>query len=236
MNGWETFKVGAAITGTILVMFGLHGVASFVFPETYLAVPAYKVAGVNEPAVDLVALQRSWPAGMRAQGGRATVRGFMANIETVKVAAPAEATPTPAAPAPQVDLGTLLAAADVTKGQQTAQVCTSCHTFEQGGADRTGPSLWGVVGRNVGSHPGFAYSDALKAQSGPWTYERLDHWLTNPAKAVPGTKMGFAGIHNPQDRANVIAYLSTLGASRIPFPKPEKTKTAESASPAAKAG
>ena len=104
------------------------------------------------------------------------------------------------------------------------------HTFEQGGPDRTGPNLWGIVGRNVASHKPFTYSSAFSAQTGAWTYERLDHYLTNPAKAVPGNKMGFAGLRKPEDRANVIAFLSTLSTSRVPFPKPEKPKVVEAAS------
>jgi cytochrome c len=220
MNTWERLKIGAAITGTVLVFLVIHWITDLVFPETYVAAQGYKVAGVSEPAVDLASLQRSWPAGLRQQGGRANVRDFMKNIEKVSVPRSAEESPAVAAPAPQVDLGTALAAADVAKGRQTAQVCTSCHTFDQGGQDRTGPSLWGIVGRNVASRKTFTYSGAFAAQTGSWTYERLDRWLANPAKAVPGTKMAFAGLHNAQDRANVIAFLSTLGASPVPFPKP----------------
>lgn len=221
MDGWEKLKIGAAGAGTVALIVVLRGVTGLVYPQTYLAQPAYKVPGVNEPAVDLVALQRSWPAGLSQQGGGANVRHYMDNIEKVSVASSAEAPAAAAAPAPQLDLGTLLAQADVAKGKQTAQVCTSCHSFDQSGQDRTGPGLWGVVGRTVASHPAFAYSSAFKAQTGAWTYERLDHYLANPAKVVPGNKMAFAGLRRPQDRANVIAYLSTLSASPVPFPKPE---------------
>jgi cytochrome c len=158
----------------------------------------------------------------------------MGNIQNVVVPASAEATQPAAAPPPPVDLGTALAAADAKKGQQTAQVCTSCHSFEQG-QDRVGPSLWGVVGRNVASRPTFKYSAAFAAQTGNWTYERLDHYLTNPAKAIPGNKMGFAGLRRPEDRANVLAYLRTLSASPVPFPKPAapKVASAEKSAPAA---
>jgi cytochrome c len=229
MDTWEKLKIGAAIAGTALVFLILDGVTNRVFPEKYVVRPAYKVNGVSELAVDLASLQRSWPGGLRQQGGRANVREFMSNIESVSVPRSAEAPPALAAPEPQVDLGTLLASADPQKGQQTAQVCASCHSFDQG-QDRTGPSLWGVVGRNVASRPGFQYSSAFAAQTGAWTYDRLDHWLANPAKAVPGTKMAFAGLRKAEDRANVLAYLRTLSASPVPFPKAEKaapTKTAE---------
>ncbi|CAN7522598.1 cytochrome c family protein [Phenylobacterium sp. LjRoot219] len=227
MGGWEKLKFGAAFTGTALVIWALHGLTGLVYPETYLAEPAYKVAGVSEPPVDLGSLQRSWPAGLSGPDGRATLRGYMGNIEKAVVPASPEGPPGLAAPAPQIDLATALAAADVAKGQQTAKVCASCHTFDQGGQDRTGPGLWGVVGRDVAGHGAFAYSGAMKAQAGSWTYERLDAYLTNPAKAVPGNKMAFNGLRRVQDRANVIAYLSTLSASPVPFPKPDKPKISE---------
>jgi cytochrome c len=228
MNTWERLKIGIAIAGAALVFAVIYAMAGIAFPETYAVRQGYKVPGVSEPGVDLASLQRSWPEGLRVQGGRATVRGYMSNIEKVTVPRSEEAAPS-LAPAPPVDLGTLLAAADPAKGQQTAQVCTSCHTFDQGGQDRMGPGLWGVVGRGVATHPGFKYSGAFAAQTGNWTYERLDHYLTNPAKDIPGNRMGFAGLRRPQDRANVIAYLSTLSASPIPFPKPEKPKPIETA-------
>lgn len=220
MDGWEKLKFGGAIAGVAFVMLGIRGLTDLVFPETHLAVPAYKVAGVNEQAVDLAALQRTWPAGLRQQGGGRQLRAYMSNIEKVAVPTSVGGAAVVAAPAPQIDLATALAAADVEKGRKSAQVCTSCHTFDQGGQDRTGPGLWGVVGRDVASRPGFAYSSAMSAQGGDWTYERLDHYLAAPAKAVPGTKMAFAGIRKPQDRANVIAFLSTLSPSPAPFPKP----------------
>ena len=225
MDTWEKLKIGAAVMGTVLVLAVIPWSADLVFPETYVARPGYKVAGVSEQAVDLASLQRSWPAGLGEQGGRANIRDYMVNIEKVSIPRSAEA-PAFATPAPQLDLGTLLAAANAEKGRQTAVVCTSCHSFEQG-QDRIGPSLWGVVGRPVASRKTFQYSSAFAAQTGAWTYERLDHYLTNPAKAVPGNKMGFAGLRRPEDRANVLAFLRTLSASPVPFPKPETAKIAE---------
>ncbi len=224
MDGWERLKIGAAGTGTVLVIFVLRWISDLVFPETYVATPAYRVPGVSVPVVDLASLQRSWPAGVSEQGGHAKLRDYMTNIEKVAVPRSAEAPPALAAPAPQVDLPTALAAADVEKGRQTARVCTSCHTFEQGGQDRTGPNLWGIVGRGVASRGTFTYSSAFAAQTGSWTYERLDHYLTSPAKAVPGNKMAFAGLRRAEDRANVLAFLRTLSASPVPFPKAEKSK------------
>lgn len=226
MDTWERTKFAIAIVGTALAFPVLHWVTDAAFPEAHIARAGYKVADVTELPVDLAALQRSWPAGLSGQGGRSNVRDFMSNIEKVSIPRSAEAPPALAAPEPPADLGTMLAAADPQKGRQTAQVCTSCHSFDPD-QDRIGPSLYGVVGRNVAARKTFSYSSAFAAQTGAWTYERLNAWLTNPAKAVPGTKMAFAGVRNPQDRANVIAFLSTLGASHPPFPKPEKAAAPE---------
>lgn len=114
-------------------------------------------------------------------------------------------------------IATRLAAADVAKGADIFKQCTACHTINQGGASGIGPNLYASVGKPHGHVPGFAYSDALKGVPGTWTFEALDAWLTSPRKYAPGTKMTFAGIANPQDRANVIAYLNSQG-SNLPFP------------------
>lgn len=114
-------------------------------------------------------------------------------------------------------IATRLAAADVAKGEQVFKQCTACHTINAGGASGIGPNLYASVGKAHGHVPGFAYSDALKGVPGTWTFDALDAWLTSPRKYAPGTKMTFAGIANPQDRANVIAYLNSQG-SNLPLP------------------
>jgi len=111
-----------------------------------------------------------------------------------------------------------LAQADVAKGADVFKQCTACHTINQGGASGIGPNLYASVGKPHGHVPGFAYSDALKSVPGNWTFEALDAWLTSPRKYAPGTKMTFAGIANPQDRANLIAYLNSQG-SNLPLPE-----------------
>ena len=110
-----------------------------------------------------------------------------------------------------------LASADPAKGEQVFKKCTACHNADQGGANALGPNLWGVVGKPHAAHPGFAYSDALKGVPGAWDFKALDAWLANPKKYAPGTKMTFAGLGNPEDRANVIAFLNAHG-SNLPLP------------------
>lgn len=126
-----------------------------------------------------------------------------------------------------VDYGTLLAAADLTKGAEQAKKCVQCHNFEQGGPVLQGPPLYGVLGRDIASVPGMKYSDgegSLSAHEGAWTYENLNHFLERPKGFASATIMNFAGINSrvtgQEDRMNLIAYLRTLGSESIPLPAP----------------
>lgn len=115
-------------------------------------------------------------------------------------------------------LNTLLASADVAAGEKVFAKCVACHTVNQGGANGIGPNLWAVVGDEIGhGRGGFAFSDAVKKVGGKWTFEQLDHWLTSPRAFANGTKMSFAGLSKPEDRANLIAYLNTQGTN-LPLP------------------
>lgn len=134
-----------------------------------------------------------------------------------------------AAAAPEVPIETLLASADPAKGAEVFKKCASCHTVTQGGANGIGPNLWGTVGEAAAQGKGgYAFSDALKAKGGNWTFQALNAWLINPRAYANGTKMSFAGLANAQDRANVIVYLNTQG-SNLPLP------AAPAAAPAAAA-
>lgn len=141
------------------------------------------------------------------------------------------------AAAPAEPLPVLLASADVAKGQAAAKKCASCHTFEEGGANKVGPNLHGVVGRALAAHPGFNYSGALKGKGGDWNYEALNAFIQNPKQAVPGTIMAFAGIAQAKERADLIAYLKSVSPAAPPLPEASAAAApANAAAPAAPAG
>jgi cytochrome c len=125
---------------------------------------------------------------------------------------------------PAVSIGTLLAAADPVAGEASAKKCQACHDLSAANANKTGPGLYDVVERVIGSHPGFAYSAVLaehQAAGDTWTYDNLNQFLLSPKGFAPGTKMTFAGVKNDEERANIIAFLATLSASPKPFPPAE---------------
>jgi cytochrome c len=123
-----------------------------------------------------------------------------------------------AAPAAQ-PIENLLASASIQQGTQIAKQCELCHNLGKGQGAKIGPDLYGVVGRPVASQPGFAYSSALKAKGGTWTFDALNVWLTDPRADVPGTLMTFAGLPSEKQRADVIAYLNSNSDNPLPLPK-----------------
>lgn len=146
-------------------------------------------------------------------------------------------TPANGGPAPvelPTDWGTVLPAADVAAGEKiTQQKCISCHDFADGGPDKIGPNLYGVVGGKHAHRPSFAYSAAMKGlEAEEWTYVALEKFFKEPKSAVPGTKMTFAGLSKSQDRINLIAYLRTLSASPVAIPAPNPVAPPAPAAPA----
>ena len=146
----------------------------------------------------------------------------VAEVEAEDGEAVAEAAPLPV----------LLAAASPEEGEGEARKCVACHAFEQGGENKIGPALWGVVGRDIAAVEGFAYSDALAAREGEWTFEALSGFLEDPKGWAPGTKMAFAGVRNPEDRADVLAYLRSLAEEPVPLPEVAEAEEAQEAASA----
>ena len=137
--------------------------------------------------------------------------------------------------AAEVPIASLLPTADAAKGAEVFKKCGACHTVNQGGANGIGPNLYGTLGEGVAQGKGgYAFTDALKSVGGTWNFENMNAWLTSPRKFAPGTKMTFAGLSSPQDRANILLYLNQQG-SNIPLPPPP-APGANAAAPAGEGG
>ncbi|MBC7521179.1 MAG: cytochrome c family protein [Sandarakinorhabdus sp.] len=153
-------------------------------------------------------------------------------VEGVEVAAttagPAEA---------EKPIAFYLASATAEKGEAVFKKCAACHNNEKGGAAGIGPNLYGIVGNVHDQMAGYAYSDALMAMKGKvWTWDELNHWLTSPKAYAAGTKMAFAGVSKPEDRASLLVYLNSKSDKPLPLPAaPAETAAADEAAPAADA-
>jgi cytochrome c len=107
----------------------------------------------------------------------------------------------------EADLSVLLAQADLQQGERAFIQCRACHSLETGGMNKVGPNLYGVFDQPAGQVEGFNYSEALLGAGLVWDTATMDAWLTRPSDLVPGNRMVFVGIRDPQQRANLIAYL-----------------------------
>ncbi|MEP2103944.1 MAG: cytochrome c family protein [Parasphingorhabdus sp.] len=125
----------------------------------------------------------------------------------------------------EVPMSMMLAKADLAAGEAVFKKCIACHTINDGGANGIGPNLYDTLGKSHGHVAGFAYSDALSSVEGNWNFDNMNAWLISPRKYAPGTKMTFAGLGKPEDRANVIAYMNTQG-SNLPYPEPPAVEEA----------
>ena len=150
---------------------------------------------------------------------------FSISGEEIEADAPAVAAATStaaaaveAAPVVMESILSLLASADAEKGQKGFKKCKACHSTEEGGKNKVGPNLYNIVGRDKATVSGFSYSKVMKEKGGAWDYEALNAFLTKPKAYLPGTKMSFAGLKKPADRANMIVYLRGLSASPIALP------------------
>ncbi|WP_340646476.1 cytochrome c family protein [Phenylobacterium sp.] len=135
--------------------------------------------------------------------------GGASEAETASAPAPA-AVPEPTEGEKQTLLAALPApynTGDLANGKKVFAVCKSCHTIVPGGANMTGPNLYGMFGRKPGTAEGYKYSDIVKAATFTWDADHLDQWLASPKTFMPGTKMTFMGVKDAKDRVDLIAYL-----------------------------
>lgn len=123
-----------------------------------------------------------------------------------------------------------LQTADAARGEGAFRKCAACHTINQGGANGLGPNLWGVMGEAVATgHAGFNFSDALRSRGGTWDWDTMSAWLASPRTFAPGTRMTFAGLSNPQERADLLFYMNQQGGGLQlpPPPAPAEEPAAE---------
>jgi cytochrome c len=119
----------------------------------------------------------------------------------------------------ELPIAHFLQTADAGRGESSFRKCAACHTIEQGGPNGIGPNLWANMGASIAHVAGYNYSDALRTRGGTWTWETMSEWLTSPRNFAPGTKMLFAGLGDPQERADLMLYMNQMG-SNLPLPPP----------------
>ena len=111
----------------------------------------------------------------------------------------------------------LLASASVDDGKKVFKKCVACHSIEKGGANKIGPSLWGVLGRQAGSVSDYKYSKAMIAYGKPWSFKEMNGFLIKPKDWIKGTKMSFAGLKNEKERADVILFMNKNSDNPLPL-------------------
>jgi len=111
----------------------------------------------------------------------------------------------------------IFASTSSSEGEKIFKKCAACHSIAQGGKNKIGPALWGVLGRNAGSVSEYKYSKAMTAYSRPWSFKEMDGFLLKPKDWVKGTKMSFAGLKNQKDRAAIILYMNENTDNPLPL-------------------
>ena len=111
----------------------------------------------------------------------------------------------------------LFSSTSTADGAKVFKKCAACHSIAQGGGNKIGPALWGVLGRQAGSISDYKYSKAMVEYGKPWSFEEMNGFLTKPKEWVKGTKMSFVGLKNAKDRAAVILYINENTDNPLPL-------------------
>ena len=115
------------------------------------------------------------------------------------------------------DIMALFASVSASEGAKIFKKCSACHSISQGGANKIGPALWGVLGRKAGSVSDYKYSKAMVAHAKPWSFEEMNGFLIKPKDWIKGTKMSFAGLKNEKERADVILFMNKNTDNPLPL-------------------
>ena len=115
------------------------------------------------------------------------------------------------------DIMALFASTSAADGAKVFKKCVACHSIAQGGGNKIGPALWGVLGRQAGSLPDYKYSKAMATHGKKWSFEEMNGFLIKPRDWIKGTKMSFAGLKNAKERAAVILYMNENTNNPLPL-------------------
>ena len=138
-------------------------------------------------------------------------------VATVTTVASTTSAEESAASSESGDIMALFASTNAAEGAKIFKKCTACHSITEGGANKIGPALWGVLGRPAGTVPGYKYSKAMAAHGKNWSFEEMNGFLIKPKDWIKGTKMSFAGLKKAKDRASVILYMNENTNSPLPI-------------------
>ena len=139
------------------------------------------------------------------------------HVASITTVASTTSTEESAASSESGDIMALFASTNAAEGAKIFKKCTACHSITEGGANKIGPALWGVLGRPAGTVPGYKYSKAMAAHGKNWSFEEMNGFLIKPKDWIKGTKMSFAGLKKAKDRASVILYMNENTNSPLPI-------------------
>lgn len=138
-------------------------------------------------------------------------------VDSVSTVASTTTTETSSVDSDSGNIMALFASTNAGDGAKIFKKCAACHSIAQGGGNKIGPALWGVLGRKAGSVSDYKYSKAMIAHGKPWSFEEMNGFLTKPKDWLKGTKMSFAGLKNAKDRAAIILYMNENTDTSLPI-------------------
>ena len=138
----------------------------------------------------------------------------VASVTTVASTTSAE---TSSVSSESVNIMALFASTNAAEGAKIFKKCAACHSITEGGGNKIGPALWGVLGRKAGSISDYKYSKAMTAHGKLWSFEEMDGFLTKPKDWIKGTKMSFLGLKSEKERAAVILYMNEKTDNPLPL-------------------
>ena len=138
----------------------------------------------------------------------------VANVTTVASTTSSE---TSSVSSESVNIMALFTSTSAAEGAKIFKKCAACHSITEGGGNKIGPALWGVLGRPAGTIPDYKYSKAMAAHGKNWSFEEMNGFLIKPKDWIKGTKMSFAGLKNAKERAAVILYMNENTNSPLPL-------------------